>query len=325
MEKVLDQQQIDAMVRAARGGAAGAGGKVGTTVTPWNVRESGRIGRDQVQAITTLHQDFARNLTNSLGAYLRVEFTAALVSAEHMAYGEFLGRIGEAAYLASCALSPFGATALLQIDLSVAFPLVDVMLGGEGTAVSAPERAITGIEEEILETVIRIICREFEKAWKALSVGFAFEKRVLTEQVARLLPQQEKTLALSFEIAVADSHGTLNLVVPAAVSNALLRKIASSYEREAVRATPEAAAHLRQLLLRCPFEVDMGIQLKGVPVRDLTQISPGGVLITREKVSQPAALRVSGIELFSARVTRRDSWRAAQVLERIPPPETQKI
>lgn len=320
MEKVLDQQQIDAMVRAARGGAAGGAGKAGPTVSPWDVRESGRIGRDQVLAITTLHQDFARNLTNSPGGYLRVEFTAALVSAEHMAYGEFLGRIGEAAYLTSCSLSPFGATALLQIDLSVAFPLVDVMLGGEGTAVSAPERAITGIEEEILETVIRIICREFENAWKALSVGFAFEKRVLPEQVAHLLPQQDKTLALSFEISVAESRGTLNLVVPAAVSNALLRKIASSYEREAARATPAAAAHLRQLLLRCPFEVDMGIQLEGVPVRDLTQISAGEFWLPGRKSRSPLCCGYT-VSNYSRRVTRRESWRAAQILERSPAAE----
>lgn len=108
MEKVLNQEEIDAMVRAARGG----GGDAGThqaVVVPWDVRRAGQIGREQLQAISTLHETFARNLTHSVGAYLRVAFTAALVSAEHLTYSEFLQRVPEVTYLATCKLSPVGA------------------------------------------------------------------------------------------------------------------------------------------------------------------------------------------------------------------------
>ena len=49
-----------------------------------NARRAGQIGREQLQAINLLHEGFARNLTHSLGAYLRVVFTATLVSAEHL-------------------------------------------------------------------------------------------------------------------------------------------------------------------------------------------------------------------------------------------------
>src|SRR5579863_2044415 len=134
MEKVLDQAEIDAMVRAARGdGAAGAGGLGGQrSVTTWNIRQTGQIGREQVQSISLLHEGFAKNLTHSLGAYLRIDFTAALVSAEHLTYGEFLQRVPDLTYLASCTLSPVGVSALLQLDLAVAFPLIDILLGGEG-------------------------------------------------------------------------------------------------------------------------------------------------------------------------------------------------
>ena len=72
------------------------------------MRRAGQIGREQLHAITLLHESFARNLTNSLGAYLRVVFAATLVSAEHLTYREFLQRIPETTYLASCHLDPMG-------------------------------------------------------------------------------------------------------------------------------------------------------------------------------------------------------------------------
>src|SRR5271165_3696327 len=96
MQNELNQEEIDAMVRAARaGGPASSGPAQGPRVEPWDVRRAGQIGRTQLQAITHLHEGFARNLTTALGSYLRVVFTAALVSAEHLTYREFTARIPE--------------------------------------------------------------------------------------------------------------------------------------------------------------------------------------------------------------------------------------
>ena len=85
-----------------------------------------------MEAINGLHEIFARNLTHSTGAYLRITFSVALVSAEHFSYREFVGGVPEGAYLSSCKLAPFGARGLIQLDLGVSFALIDVLLGGEG-------------------------------------------------------------------------------------------------------------------------------------------------------------------------------------------------
>src|SRR5690242_13826900 len=71
-------------------------------------------------------------LEAELFGYLRIHFASALASTEHLSYSEFLNSIPEITYLASCRLLPVQATALLQLDLAVAFPLIDVLLGGEG-------------------------------------------------------------------------------------------------------------------------------------------------------------------------------------------------
>ena len=83
MEKVRSQEEIDALAHAARGGALDAYQKpLPPTVKLWDVRESGQIGREQMQSISVLHEGFARSLTHSLGAYLRIVFQAALASAK---------------------------------------------------------------------------------------------------------------------------------------------------------------------------------------------------------------------------------------------------
>jgi flagellar motor switch protein FliM len=91
MQGGLNQQEIDAMVRAARSGGQAETGRKEPKVEPWDIRRAGQIGRDQLRAITQLHEGFARNLTNALTTYLRVVFSATLVSAEHLTYRELPG------------------------------------------------------------------------------------------------------------------------------------------------------------------------------------------------------------------------------------------
>lgn len=314
VEKVLNQEQIDAMVRAARGNAVEGRSKE-KSVVPWDARQAGQIGREQMRAIDLLHESFARNLTNSLSAYLRIAFTAALVSAEHLTYGEFLQRVPEVTYLAACSLRPVGETALLQLDPAVVFPLIDVLLGGEGRG-TPPSREITEIEEQVLETVVHIICRELQVAWQALSLEFQFEQRQKPEQVTHLMAAAEKTLSLSFEITMAEGRGTFNLMVPAVVSNALLRKISAGWAASKHRKRADANQRVREQVLDCPFQLELGMGPISVPLKELAGLRPGGLLVLNKRVEEPARLVVGGHQLFAATVARKGPTRAARLLAR---------
>jgi flagellar motor switch protein FliM len=278
MEKVLNQEEIDAMVRLAR-----SGGQIETRppsappVELWDARLAGQIGREQLHAITSLHESFARNLTHSLGAYLRVVFAATLVSAEHLSYREFLGRIPETTYLASCRLDPMGVNAALQLDLKVAFPIIDLLLGGDA-----------------LEVV--------------------FEQRLETGAAQRLMPPEEKTLSLSFEVTMPEVRGGLNVAVPALVSNALLRQISANWSRRPPRGATDSRQRLMRRLLECPFQAELGATGVRAAVSELAGLAPGDLLSFTRSAAEPASLLIAGQEMFRALPARCGDTRAARVL-----------
>ncbi len=318
MEKVLNQEEIDAMVRAARSGGQEASGLPAQPhVELWDVRRAGQIGRAQLQAITVLHEGFARNLTHSLGAYLRVVFATTLVSAEHLTYREFLQRIPETTYLASCRLDPTGVNAALQLDLKVAFPIIDLLLGGEGKSLAAT-REITEIEEQILDSVARIVCRELGAAWQALALEVCFEERVESGAAHRLMPPGEKVLSLSFEVTMPEVRGGLNLAVPATVSNALLRKIAADWSHHRPRSNNNCRQKLMQRLLDCPFSLELVAQDVHASIQALSQLAPGDVLEFSRKATEAASLRIEDVEMFHAIPARCGATRASRILDRLP-------
>jgi flagellar motor switch protein FliM len=130
MAKLLDQSEIDALFSAAQSSRQPARPVAPKTVVPCNLRQANQLSADQVAAVTMLHESLARRLGNSLGAYLRVGFDINLVSAEELTYGEFVSRLPDLSYFASLRLMPIDARAVIQADLALAYPIVDLVLGG---------------------------------------------------------------------------------------------------------------------------------------------------------------------------------------------------
>jgi len=289
-------------------------------VKAWDARQSGQIGREPMRAISLLHEVFARNLSAALGAYLRVVFEASLVSAEHLYYRDYLQRLPELTYLCSCKLAPMDVPALLQLDLAIAFPLIDLLLGGEGKGKLEP-RELTEIEEQILESVVQFICRELGIAWQALGLEFRFDRRQQAANAARLMPPDDKILALNFGITMPETSGTLSLAIPAAVSTALLRKMTADWAYRKPRGPTESREQVKARVLRCPFPLELLLLGVKLPARELFELKPGKVLVLGHSIERPVTLVAGEQPLFEAFLMRSNQERVARLSGYAPQPK----
>jgi flagellar motor switch protein FliM len=141
---------------------------------------------------------------------------------------------------------------------------------------------------------MRIICRELQNAWQALSVEFQFEQRQLLAQVQQLMPAEEKMLCLSFEVIMKDYQGTMSVAVPSVISSALLRKLEVTRPRFYTRLRgADSPGQLRNLLLGCSFRLELGPAVSALST-DLTELSPGKVLTFGHKAGDVAELFAEG-------------------------------
>lgn len=318
MEKILNQEEIDALFRAAQKGKIpdSTGRPLQKLVAKLNLRETSQINKEQVRAVSALHESFARNISNSLSAYLRVGFDVNLVSVEQITYSEVLSRLPDLTYLCSIRIQPIDALALLQMDLALAFPVMDLVLGGAGGEM-IELRDLTEIEEQIFESVIQLIMRELQASWNpTLEVQIDFDQRQHASQTLSLMPPAERSLALSFEIKVNDAHGTLNVTFPAVAANALLRKLTAqsvSYRRGSSTAQVN---QIRLHMLDSEFDVELRLPPTPISVRDLTELQVGQVLPLHQAVEQPAILFIAGKEMFMAYPVACGHVRGGQILQR---------
>jgi flagellar motor switch protein FliM len=69
VKKILNQREIDAILGKARAGTADRGGGRRQAVEPCNFRNDVQMSDEYARCMSSLHEAFARTMSNSLGAY----------------------------------------------------------------------------------------------------------------------------------------------------------------------------------------------------------------------------------------------------------------
>ena len=315
MRMALSQQEIEALFSAAQSGGK-AENLARRKVSKCDLVKSKTLLTEQVQAVNTLHESFARRLSDSLGAYLRVGLDVNLVSAEQLRWAEFLGRIPESTYLASLRVLQIDARALIQLDLPLIFPMLDLALGGSGFD-PITVREPTEIEELVIETVVGLIARDLQASWApVIALDIQFDQRQTMMLAQGLMLRNERILHLKFEIGLLETHGSLSVALPAVVANALLAKLEvlqSEIERMPSR---HVRRKIFESLMESKFSAELSLPTSHIRVGKLLEVKPGDVLVMSRRTDQPVYLNIAGKPMFQAYPVSRGVQRGARVVQR---------
>jgi len=293
VETILEQNAIDSLFtlrQTPREGDAASPAPV------YNFGRAGHIGSEQMRSITTVNEQFARNLTHTLGAWLRTQLQVAAAAGEQMSFGDFLSCLPDPSYVCLLRLEPLGGVGLLEMSLSVAMTMVDLLLGGRGTTAAA--REVTDIEDAILNAVLQMVMRELNLAWESVGLQFELEKHEPQARVARLMPASEQTLCVSLDVQMPGVQGLINLCLPAVVLNTL-RRLSAVAEEPRKRASA-SSARVEKLMAEASFPVIARLPLTRIASRELQSLEVGKVLELGLPKNTVSELLIGGVRVCSA-------------------------
>ncbi|HTR27083.1 MAG TPA: hypothetical protein VMI10_24135 [Terriglobales bacterium] len=308
MQPELNYESIVALLKAAKQ-AANPEAESAKSVKPWRAETAGQFRADQSSVVTDVQDNLAKALTQSLGAYLRASFETTSVSVTQITFREAVGHTSEGTYI--LALKFQGTQAVIQIEQTLVFPLIDILLGGTGQGQTAT-RDVTEIEDHVMEGIGRIICHEIATAWGLDNSDCELIGPQGLAQMQRLLSANDRVVVSQFESKMAEASGFLRLLVPGTAFNALLRKLSSDGQTKNTR-TSASGAKLGEKMLECSFRASLGVVAIKLPVDRVLKLAPGQVCDLGVPVNQPAALIIAGRDTFDASPVRQGRKRAAHL------------
>ena len=313
-DRVLSQQEIDNVFKKVRDD--GTEEDPLKSAQPYDFRRPDRIAKDQLRAIHLLHENFARNLASSLSAYLRAYVAVNLVSVEQVSFVEFTQILPSPTSLIALGLKPYDGSAVLELNPSLVFPILEMLLGGAGTSGKKMEREITEIEQSILDSMLRIILNDLRAAWSAVAaIEFSIEAHETEPQLLQFLAPTEAVVAISMEVRIGDSSGMMNIGIPSIVVKMLRQKFDQQWSVRKTQATEDEHARMLRLIRPAIVRLDARLQGPKLGVQALLDLQEGDVLAFDYPVERPIDFAVNGRLKYQGEVVVTGRKRAFQIHE----------
>jgi flagellar motor switch protein FliM len=305
MGKILSQDEIDALLGSAATLQQAGGGDAGVSKSyiTYNFRRPDRVSKEQIRSLHFMHDRFARNIAQSLSAYLRAVTDVSIVSVEQFNYSEFLMSLPDPTAFYAISLHPFDGLAALELSPTVAFTMIDRMLGGNGSSVQL-SRALTEIEQNVVDAVVRLLLENLTELWKPIGgLQFGVHARETRPQMLQVSAPNEIFILLVFDIRVGEARGMLNLALPATVIEAVGSNFSQGWHRTRKEQSSKDRVRLIENLGRIPMSLTAMVDAQ-LSASDLLQLAPGDVLTLGRSVREPVDVKVAGSSKFAGRLLR---------------------
>ncbi|WP_300950034.1 flagellar motor switch protein FliM [Helicobacter rodentium] len=234
MADILSQEEIDALLEVVDDD----GTEPETIEKPTNVvqqhqitlydfKRPNRVSKEQLRAFRGIHDKMARSLSSQISAIMRSIVEIQLHSVDQMTYGEFLMSLPSPTSFNVFSMKPLDGTGVLEINPSIAFPMIDRLLGGKGDPYEST-REFSDIELNLLDTILRQMMQNLKEAWGPVTEIFpTVDVKESSPNVVQIVAQNEIVIMVVMEIIIGHSSGMMNLCYPVISLESVLSRLAS--------------------------------------------------------------------------------------------------
>ena len=314
-EKLLSDEEMSALLPETRAedGSPAAGRR--DRVVPYNFRRPDRLSKEQVRSLYLMHDLYAQVLSSSLPLFLRAVCEVNLVSVEQQSFSDYVRGMADPAVLFKISAEGLSGTFAVEIGSSVAFPVVDRMLGGDGRG-PAEHRAATDLEMRVLEGFLKVVTDTYRDAWvPVVEYKSELAGHETRPQLLQIVGPNEVVVAVVYQMQVGDAQGFMSFCLPIAMLEGVIDKFTQSSYSSDREPSPEATRSLLNTLAAVDFQVAAELDRVAARVSDLTVLAPGDVLRTNHRVEDPVNIVVGDIVRFSGRLAAVDGRMMAVVAD----------
>jgi len=309
LDRVLTQEEIDSVFRNLSEEAPEQ--DVADRAELYDFRRPDRIPKDQLRAIHLLHENFARSLASSLSAYLRAYVTVNLVSVEQLSFLEFSQCLPSPTVMISLGMKPYDGNGVLEVNPTLVFPILEMVLGGSANAPMKLNREVTEIEQSVLDGIVRIILHDLREAWSTVSViAFSVEGHETEPQLLQILAPTEAVVAVSMEVRIGDNVGMMNIGVPSIIIKMLRQKFDQQWSLRKTESTAEEQECVLRLIQAVELQLDARLAGQRLRVEDMLDLGVGDVVVFDHAIERALDLEFNGKPRFKGQVVENGRKRA---------------
>ncbi|MCZ6682760.1 MAG: flagellar motor switch protein FliM [Planctomycetota bacterium] len=324
MADILDQSEVDALLNAVSEDSEGF--QVSAVprevaahekdVAAYDFKRPERVSKDQMRALHSIHEAFARNFGASLSTFLRTIVEARVATTEQLTYSEFIHSLPSPTCFSLLSAHPLNGNLCLEISPLIIYPIVDRLLGGANTDMFIPQRPLTSIEQRLANRIIKRALQNLAEAWAELvDIKFDVTDTESNPHLVQIVAPNEIVVVVGFEIKMGARAGTMSLCIPFNVIEPVIGKLATqswlAYSRRDT--DQDQMRRVAKRLTRAVVGVRAYLGETTITVGDLMALAVGDIIKVDKLVDDDLIVQVEGRNKFAGRVGQLRGNRAIQI------------
>ena len=309
MADILSQEEIDALLEVVDDDDASE--SIGEKskkeeqqqVIIYDFKRPNRVSKEQLRAIKGIHDKLARNLASQISSVMRSIVEIRLHSVDQMTYGEFLMSLPSPTSFNVFSIKPLDGNCVLEINPSIAFPMIDRLLGGNGEGFET-SRELTDIEVNLLDAILRMMMQRLKESWSMITDMYPnVEAKESSPNVVQIVSQNEIVIMVVMEIIVGNSSGMINICYPVIYLEPILSRLANrDIMLGETSAKKSRNKELKTLIGRAEvlYEAILGKSI--VSVNEFLNLKEGDILRLDRSANDKAIVTIDKKEVFLAEV-----------------------
>jgi flagellar motor switch protein FliM len=334
MPDILDQSEVDALLAAVDSGtieedkrearvfSRGRRDIQSVEVREYDFKRPERVSKDQMRALQTLHEAFARNFGASLSGFLRTIVEVKVATCEQMTFSEFISGLPNPTSFNLIQADQLEGQMCLEISPLIIYPIIDRLLGGTSQDLFIPQRPMTLIETRLISNVTNRGLAALSEAWGSLRpMGFTITATESNPQLVQIVPPNEVVIVVGFELKMSNRAGTMNLCIPYNVIEPVIDELSAQSWFSAAKnqKSKSLEEQIGRGLHRAPLLVTGMLAQTTITLRDLVEMSVGDMIATDKPAGQTVVLCVEGERKFLAQIGQFKGKRALKIVRAIKP------
>ena len=265
----------------------------------YDFKRPNRVSKEQLRAVKGIHDKMARNLSSQISAIMRSIVEIQLHSVDQMTYGEFLMSLPSPTSFNVFSMKPLDGSGVIEINPSIAFPMIDRLLGGKGEGFDT-SRELTDIELNLLDAILRIITQKLRAAWEPITDMYPnIETKESSPNVVQIVSQNEIVIMVVMELIVGNSSGMINICYPVIYLESILPKLANRDIMLGSSNTKKSRnKELNVLIKRADINVEAILGRTTLSVKELLDLKKDDIIRLDRSADDTAIVSVDKKDMF---------------------------
>ena len=326
MNKVLAQDEVDALLRGLAGGEIENEPEThedDSGIVAFDLANQDRIIRGRMPVLEIVNDRFSRLCTNALSNSVRKRVELNPISIDMTKFGEFMRSLPVPTSINIFKMDPLRGNAIMVVDSRLVFALVENVFGGAGSQPKVEGREFTRIEQAVVDKIVKIALENMEESWRPVhDVKLELVRSEINPQFAAIVPPSDVVVVITFEVELDTALGSMIICLPYATIEPIRSKLHASFQTERLEVDHAWVARLKERLLETPVEMKVHFGSTTITGNQLLRMQVGDVIVLDTDHEDMLNCTVAGVTKYQGLPGTIKAMKAFQIIKENEPQYT---